>query len=70
MHRLRIRLIMQDSSELEGVALDTTRTDSHQEALLIETDAGAVKVALDQLLSMHSLTANPYFEDVQFAPNV
>jgi Rho-binding antiterminator len=67
MHRLRVRLVLNQGDSIEGTALDTTRTTDNQEALLLEESTGAIKVPLENIKTIAALTKNPYFSEVDIS---
>jgi transcriptional antiterminator Rof (Rho-off) len=65
MHRLHLRLGLADGTSVEGTALDTTMTSERQEALLLETQTGSIKVMLTLIERIEALTKNQYFDDIK-----
>ena len=78
MHRLAIRLHMFSGDIIEGLALDTTRTDSNKEAILVDASnvsiqstfsdpvTGPIKIELEHIRVLEAITANPHFTKVDF----
>jgi Rho-binding antiterminator len=67
MYRLHIRLIAHSGEVYDGVALDTTRTDDNQEAILLEQVHGAIKIPLVQVHYLEAITHNPHFTKVDIS---
>lgn len=65
--RLKVRLHMHDGNSIEGIALDTARTDDDQEALLLERNEDPVKIALATIEQLEALTVNPHFSKVDIS---
>jgi len=67
MLRLNVRLHLNFGAVIEGIALDITRTEDNQEALLIERDQDPVKIALTTIQELESVTSNPHFSVVNIS---
>jgi Rho-binding antiterminator len=63
---LEIRLTLNDSKQIEGLAKTTKTGADKKEYLLLNQQAKQVEVDLENIKKMQAISANPHFDIIEF----
>lgn len=66
MHRYPLKITMQNSEVIEGVALDTSLDNERNECIKIQQENQIRLVILQQITELEVLKQNPHFSHVSF----
>ncbi|MDD9197475.1 Rho-binding antiterminator [Aliivibrio sp. S3MY1] len=64
--RYPVRLTMKVGESIKGVALDTSRNESKNECIKLNTNETEILVELDGISKLEVLVDNPHFSEVIF----
>ncbi len=66
LYRYPVRLTMEVGESIKGVALDTSRNESKNECIKLNTNETEILVELDGISKLEVLVDNPHFSEVIF----
>ncbi|KAB2823138.1 MULTISPECIES: Rho-binding antiterminator [Aliivibrio] len=66
LYRYPVRLTMKVGESIKGVALDTSRNESKNECIKLNTNETEILVELDGISKLEVLVDNPHFSEVIF----
>ncbi len=66
LYRYPVRLTMKVGESIKGVALDTSRNESKNECIKLNTNETEILVELDGISKLEVLVDNPHFSEVTF----
>ena len=66
LYRYPVKLTMKVGESIKGVALDTSRNESKNECIKLNTNETEILVELDGISKLEVLIDNPHFSEVIF----
>ena len=66
MYRFEVKLIFKNGNYVQGTAFQTAYNENKEECIVLKTERGNEKIALEELAAIEAVTKNPHFEKIDF----